>query len=468
MDIIKQTKLKEIQKELDEFLKIPESKKNEEIKEKFLKNILRRVEEMAAKPKKMEIGFFANDFESNIEDLKNSITSAIMKKKEKDYTESFVRLEKLLEELNKKEIKEPLKVREISPVQYPKEIKVANQIKLPRWLEGFESNKIFEWFKKIYKGIKELRENILNVLVRNDYENPIPVILTDLSGKPYQAGYYWASVAGSGGGGGGTTQYTDGTPVNASQVGVISMGSDGSNLQFIATDSSGHLQVDVLSGGGGGTLKKDGETIVADDTASIVAGMDDSSKAQFIHTDSSGNLQVNILNTPLAVTQAGTWNINNISGTISLPTGAATEATLASIDGKVTACNTGAVTISTALPAGTNIIGAVKRDTINYTPVNKYYSYEGAVTDGIVWSPSAGKKWVITDITLTTSAAATVTLEEDKVAGDEVVMAWDLAANGGVSLNLQTPRVASEADADLIVTTTAGNLKLFVSGYEIE
>lgn len=30
-----------------------------------------------------------------------------------------------------------------------------------------------------------------------------------------------------------------------------------------------------------------------------------------------------------AVTQAGTWNINNISGTISLPTGAATEATLA-------------------------------------------------------------------------------------------------------------------------------------------
>jgi hypothetical protein len=38
-------------------------------------------------------------------------------------------------------------------------------------------------------------------------------------------------------------------------------------------------------------------------------------------------------------------------------TGFATETTLAQLDGKVTACNTGAVTISAALPAGTNAIG---------------------------------------------------------------------------------------------------------------
>ena len=35
------------------------------------------------------------------------------------------------------------------------------------------------------------------------------------------------------------------------------------------------------------------------------------------------------------VAQAGTWNLNNITGTISLPTGASTEATLAQLDGKV-------------------------------------------------------------------------------------------------------------------------------------
>jgi len=61
----------------------------------------------------------------------------------------------------------------------------------------------------------------------------------------------------------------------------------------------------------------------------------------------------------VAATQSGTWNINNISGTVSLPTGAATESTLSTLNGKVTACNTGAVTISSALPAGTNNLGDV-------------------------------------------------------------------------------------------------------------
>jgi len=39
----------------------------------------------------------------------------------------------------------------------------------------------------------------------------------------------------------------------------------------------------------------------------------------------------------LPVSQSGTWNLNNISGTISLPTGAATESTLSSISGKLPA-----------------------------------------------------------------------------------------------------------------------------------
>lgn len=72
---------------------------------------------------------------------------------------------------------------------------------------------------------------------------------------------------------------------------------------------------------------------------------------------SGGSLSIS--NATLAVTQSGTWNINNISGTISLPTGASTEATLSSLNGKVTAVNTGAVTISTALPAGTNVLGHI-------------------------------------------------------------------------------------------------------------
>jgi len=170
-----------------------------------------------------------------------------------------------------------------------------------------------------------------------------------------------------------------------------------------------------------------------------------------------------------------------------LPTGAATsalqtssEAILTTIDADTGAIKTAVevidnaisgsemqVDVVAALPAGTNIIGAVKRDVINYTPVRKYYTYSGAVTDGIIWSPAGGKKWVITDIIMSVSAAATVTLEDDKSAGDAVVLALDLAANGGVSTNLQTPIVSEEADADLIITTSAGNVKITVVGYEI-
>ncbi len=56
---------------------------------------------------------------------------------------------------------------------------------------------------------------------------------------------------------------------------------------------------------------------------------------------------------PVQAAQSGTWNITNISGTISLPTGAATESTLSTINGKITTCNTGAV----VLAAGTAAIG---------------------------------------------------------------------------------------------------------------
>jgi hypothetical protein len=120
-----------------------------------------------------------------------------------------------------------------------------------------------------------------------------------------------------------------------------------------------------------------------------------------------------------------------------------------------------------SVPAGTNIIGAVKRDTVNYTKIRKYYANTGAVTDGIIWSPTAGKKWVITDIIMTISAAATVTLEDALTTGDSVVLAGDFGANGGISTNLQTPIESEEADADLTITTTDGNVKITVSGYEV-
>lgn len=72
-----------------------------------------------------------------------------------------------------------------------------------------------------------------------------------------------------------------------------------------------------------------------------------------------------------------TWDVSVSSS--ALPTGAATESTLSTLNGKVTAVNTGAVTISAALPAGTNAIGKLAANAgVNIGEV----SVSGTVTVG--------------------------------------------------------------------------------------
>lgn len=65
----------------------------------------------------------------------------------------------------------------------------------------------------------------------------------------------------------------------------------------------------------------------------------------------------------VAATQSGTWDINNVTGTVSLPTGAATSAnqttanaSLSSIDGKLTSVTVGTLP---SIPAGSNNIGSI-------------------------------------------------------------------------------------------------------------
>lgn len=103
----------------------------------------------------------------------------------------------------------------------------------------------------------------------------------------------------------------------------------------------------------------------------------------------------------------------------------------------------------------------------NTLHVKKYYTNAGAVTDGVVWSPASGKRWYITDLIINVSAAATVTLEDDLTAGDSVVMKFELAANSGMAHSFNTPLYSGEDAADLLVTTSAGNVYITVTGYEV-
>lgn len=125
------------------------------------------------------------------------------------------------------------------------------------------------------------------------------------------------------------------------------------------------------------------------------------------------------------------------------------------------------------LPAGTSALGKILPGDIDITThtnyARKYYTSTGAATDGIIWSPAAGKRWHVVTMYIQTSAAATITLEDDKAGGDDPVWKGELAANSGVFMVFPEnyPMASGEDAADLIITTSAGNVYVTVTGYEI-
>lgn len=131
---------------------------------------------------------------------------------------------------------------------------------------------------------------------------------------------------------------------------ILVYGWDGAANQKIKTNVSGELQVGIV---GTPTVNQGTSPWIIDGTvAATQSGAWSVAVNNFPATQN-----VSVTNATLAVTQSGvwstgrtwtlasgtdsvsavqsgTWNINNISGTISLPTGAATEATLADVEAK--------------------------------------------------------------------------------------------------------------------------------------
>jgi hypothetical protein len=162
---------------------------------------------------------------------------------------------------------------------------------------------------------------------------------------------------------------------------------------------------------------------------------------------------------------------NDSTGIVALTTSTASIGKLAANSG----VDIGDVDVTSlpALVAGTAAIGKLRPPDIDVTGhtnyAKKYYTNAGAVTDGIVWSPAGGTRWHVVSMFINVSAAATVTFEDDKAGGDEAVMKMELAANSGMTINYgeKYPLASGEDAADLIVTTSAGNIYITVTGYEI-
>lgn len=119
----------------------------------------------------------------------------------------------------------------------------------------------------------------------------------------------------------------------------------------------------VVSGSVGSTLDLN-YGVVGANTLRTAAQIGNSTGAADFAAGNSGSQTLRVVvatdQLPIPVTQSGTWNINNISGTISLPTGAATEASLAKLtltQGSTTSGQSGPLiqgAVSTAAPVYTN------------------------------------------------------------------------------------------------------------------
>lgn len=313
--------------------------------------------------------------------------------------------------------------------------------------------------------------------------------------------------------------------VDANDIGMVAMTTsrqlkvDASGVAVPVTDNSGSLTVDYATTGSGtatGALRVElptnGTGVIATlGTITNVVHVDDNSSSLSVDWagtapvtgsgTATGALRVELANngTGLVGLNAGTNAIGKLAansgvdigdvditsvvpGTGATNSGKAEDA--AHTSGDVGTMALGVRTdVPNAVGAGTtgdysflatDMVGGVRTAlyetdfaVLGTNHVKKYYANTGAVTDGIVWSPAAGKRWYVTDLIFTTSAAATVTFEDDKAGGDETVLAMDCAANSGVAHHFATPLFSGEDAADLIVTTSAGNIKVTVVGYEI-
>lgn len=130
-------------------------------------------------------------------------------------------------------------------------------------------------------------------------------------------------------------------PARSHTIDSIRLG-DGTDLASVT--AAGQLEVSVTAALPSGTNNiGDVDVLTEPATAAdggglpavtkVVAGYD-GSNVQVIKTDANGELQVDVLSQPalssgtdsVAAVQSGTWNITDISGTVSLPTGASTLA----------------------------------------------------------------------------------------------------------------------------------------------
>lgn len=205
----------------------------------------------------------------------------------------------------------------------------------------------------------------------------------------------------------------------------MEFGVDGVATQVSATNP---LPVAIISGGGGGG---GGDASAANQTAVQATAGADASKAVAVQGVTGGKA-ISVSGTfwqttqpvsgTLAATQSGAWNITNITGAITLPSGAATSAaqttgnaSLSSIDGKLTGVSTAANQVTMNATLGT--LAASEYETVAASQTAQVLGATGATGDflaGLLVTPATTSPGAVTildsaiSITVFTGGASSV------------------------------------------------------------
>ncbi len=172
---------------------------------------------------------------------------------------------------------------------------------------------------------------------------------------------------------------------------------------------------------------------------------DDGTDRTNVLVDTAGHLQIDVLSAPtttvtgtVAATQSGTWNVTNVSGTVSLPTGAATAANQSTANGSL-------ADIETNTDFGAVVGGGAEATALRVTLAND--------STGVI-SIDDGGNTITVDGTVTANLSAT-----DNAVLDQIDSNTDFGATtgNGTAAGALRVTVASDSTGALAVDLGSNN-----------
>lgn len=203
-------------------------------------------------------------------------------------------------------------------------------------------------------------------------------------------------------------------------------------------------------------------------TSSIeVGGIGVDGNLHGLSTDNSGQANVNVVNVP-AVSQSGAWNITNVSGTVSLPTGASTSALQSTGNTSVASIDTKTPALGQALAAASVPVVLTAAQIATLTPLTAVTANAGTNLNTSALALDTSVNTLLkpaSTLAAVTAITNTVTIKADtagnqanalKVDGSAVTqpVSGTLTVNQGTSA---TGTITSVASSATTVTVLASN-----------